>query len=179
MPRFIDQGFATWPLVNRDSGFFQSFCKLFGTVSGLSKPWAFELGKELSQIAANETTPIESIRHSLEQLGVARDQWEDFICQSLLALRGFAGMLWQLECRSDRASRAVPDGTLIEFLAVRLVLDRHAAAFVAKQAGYEGALAEMAPWLIVRSTKKTGNVQVADAGGVPFVRTCPTARLAP
>ena len=61
--------------------------------------------------------------------------------QTLLALRGYAGMIWQLETRGDRAARPVPQGTLVEYVAVRLLLERFALEHVARESlGYRGPL---------------------------------------
>ena len=156
---FIDQGFLAWPLIERDSGFFVAFCRLFGDVSGMSKPWARHINAELRQIIEENTPPIESIKHSLAELGIDHRDRGAFIQQSLLVLRGFAGMLWQLECRSDRADRAVPEGTLLEFLAIRLILDRHAAAHVAKEVEFKGSLAGLLNWINQQLQKKASKTQ--------------------
>ncbi|HHK41004.1 MAG TPA: DUF2309 domain-containing protein, partial [Planctomycetaceae bacterium] len=88
-------------------------------------------------------SPLESIAESLEALGVSREETPAFIRQTLLALRGFAGMIWQLESRGDRAAEPVPSGTLIEYLAVRLILDRLAASWILRESlDYRGALAD-------------------------------------
>ena len=69
---------------------------------------------------------------SLELLGVAEEEWEDFLSATLLALRGWGGMVQQVEIRGDRAVHPVPAGSLVEFLAVRLMLDRFALAYTAR-----------------------------------------------
>ena len=53
---------------------------------------------------------------------------------TLLALRGWGGMVLQVEQRGDRAVHPIPSGSLVEFLAVRLILDRFALAYIAKDA---------------------------------------------
>jgi uncharacterized protein YbcC (UPF0753/DUF2309 family) len=53
-------------------------------------------------------------------------------------------MLWQVELRGDRVARPAPANSLVELLAVRLVLDRIAAAYVAHTAmSYHGNLANL------------------------------------
>src|SRR5262249_39696509 len=52
-----------------------------------------------------------------------------------------AGMVYQVEQRGDRVPMPIPSGSLIEFLAVRLLLDRFAVAHVARESyGHEGPL---------------------------------------
>ena len=65
-------------------------------------------------------------------------EWGDFITASLLALRGWAGLIWQLEVRPDRQALSATPGCLMEFLAVRLILERHALTFAAEQ--YPGGI---------------------------------------
>ncbi len=99
------------------------------------------LPEELARLEAGHVGPLESIRESLDALGVAAEEWDDFLPATLLALRGWAGMLRFLEERGDRAVRPVPQGSLIEFLAVRLLLDRLALAHTAREAlGFTGPL---------------------------------------
>ena len=130
---FADQGLATWPLPNREQGFFRAFCALYGQGGGPPERWLRGLPRELSRLAKARLGAIESIEESLALLGVAEDQWDEFIIATLLALRGWAGMLWQMETRSDRVAQPAPPGTLAEFLAVRLVLERLALSHLAGQ----------------------------------------------
>jgi uncharacterized protein YbcC (UPF0753/DUF2309 family) len=123
---FTDQGVSNWGLPDRDRGFFQSFCSLYQSQSGMSERWMRPLSSELTRILANGTTPLASIRECLADLGVPEDQWPDFIEASVLALRGWAGMIWQMEVREDRVPKPAPKGSLIEFVAVRLLLERAA-----------------------------------------------------
>ena len=85
-----------------------------------------KLSLELKRIECEAISPEDLILESLSILGVKPQNYEVFITQSLLALRGWAGMLWQLESRPDRVRQTVPHGTLLEFLAIRLLLDRYA-----------------------------------------------------
>jgi uncharacterized protein YbcC (UPF0753/DUF2309 family) len=79
--------------------------------------------------------PWESIEESLCLLGVADAEQEEFIFQSLLALRGWAGMLWQMESNAEWTVHPAPRGTLVEYLAVRLLLTRLAVRHIADEAG--------------------------------------------
>ncbi len=153
---FLDQGFTNWQLADREQGFFKSFIALYGSRSVLVEPWRQGLAAELQRHVREDISPIESIRESLDQLGVTPDELESFIGGTLLALRGFAGMLWQLEVRGDRVSHAMPQGTLLEFLAIRLILDRFAVKHVAKScADFDGELAAMRSWASERLQKRS------------------------
>ncbi len=139
---FLDQGVAAWPLPRRDEGFFRAFCSLYRRPGGPPARWRDGLAAKLARLEDEDVGPLESIRESLDDLGVRRTEWEPFIGATLLALRGWAGMVRQIEERGDRVLHPVPRGSLIEFLAVQLLLDRHALAHTARTAiGYDGALA--------------------------------------
>ena len=141
---FIDQGFAAWELPDRGCGFYQAFLQQYGQPLGPPDRWMRGLHRELNRLSSSGFGPLESIKESLELLGVSTGEVEEFISRTLLALRGYAGMLWQLETRSDRAARPVPEGSLVEFLAVRLILDRFALGYVAREhLGFEGSLADL------------------------------------
>ena len=72
-----------------------------------------------------------------------REEWNDYITASLLALRGWAGMIWQMEVRSDRVPFPVEKETLAEFLAVRLILDRLALAHLAREHSFARRFKEL------------------------------------
>lgn len=138
---FCDQGFAPWALPHREDGFLKSFCRMYGQGKDLPDYWTRGLSDELARIDAAGLTGPECVAESLQLLGVGAGEEEDFITATLLALRGWAGILWQMEVRGDRVPLPAPAGTLMEFLAVRLVLERTALRHVAVQSfGFEGPL---------------------------------------
>ena len=141
---FTDQGFAGWKLPVREHGFYRAFCEVYRLPAGPPDRWMLGLSAELTRLESAGIGPLESIRESLELLGVGDDERDDFITASLLALRGWAGMIWQMEDRPDRVALSVPPGSLVEFLAVRLVLERIALAHVAAESlDYHGSLAKL------------------------------------
>ena len=128
---FLDQGYARWPLPRREEGYLRAFAALYGELP-LRDPWLAGLDAELQQFAADDWSPTASVERSLRLLGVREQDVPAFIEASLLALRGWAGMLWQMETNGSWTARPAPPGTLLEHLAVRLVLDRLAAQHVAR-----------------------------------------------
>ncbi|MFO0872144.1 MAG: DUF2309 domain-containing protein [Pirellulales bacterium] len=141
---FTDQGFASWALPHREDGFLRAFEDLYGTPVGPPDPWLRSLGRELARWRADQLDSLDCILDSLDRLGVRPEDWDEFLTSSLLALRGWAGMLWQMEVRPDRVPFPVPEGTLLEFMAVRLLLDRLATAQVAREhLEYTGPLSEL------------------------------------
>ncbi len=130
---FVDQGLAEWVLPHREDGFLSAFIKIYGRPGGPPSPWTHGLVEELDRIAFHQLGALDSIALSLDALGVSEEETSEFITATLLALRGWAGLLWQNETRSDRVPIPVPKDTLIEFLAVRLVLERFALKHVSHE----------------------------------------------
>jgi uncharacterized protein YbcC (UPF0753/DUF2309 family) len=138
---FLDQGLARWQLPRRNEGFYRAFCAIYRVSGGPPESWMRGLAQELGRLEDTDTSPLESILESLDILGVGEAEWDAFLSATLLALRGWAGILRFLEERPDRAIIPVPHGSLVEFLAIRLVLDRMALADKAQSAlGYGGPL---------------------------------------
>lgn len=139
---FLDQGFSHWPMPKRGEGFYRAFCALYRQPYGPPERWRRGLDRELGRLQDRGIGPLDSIRESLEILGVAEAEWERFLSETLLALRGWGGMVHQVEVRSDQAVHPIPVGSLVEFLAVRLILDRFSLAESAVDTlGYTGPLA--------------------------------------
>jgi uncharacterized protein YbcC (UPF0753/DUF2309 family) len=138
---FLDQGLAHWQLPRRDEGFYRAFCSLYRQPLGPPDPWLRGLASELGRLEDEQVSPLASIRESLDLLGVGEGEWNEFLSATLLALRGWAGMVRFLQERGDRVVRPVPEDSLVEFFAIRLLLDRLALAHVAREAlGLAGPL---------------------------------------
>jgi len=141
---FLDQGFAHWTLPHRHEGIWLSFLRLYSQPGGVRPRWLAEQPRELRRLLEDSVSPLESIQESLELLGVEGEEREGFISASLLALRGWAGMIWQMETNAEWAVRPASTGSLIEFLAVRLLLERFAVAHVAREfLAFRGALRDV------------------------------------
>jgi uncharacterized protein YbcC (UPF0753/DUF2309 family) len=138
---FLDQGLAHWQIPYRDQGFYRAFCRLYRQPLGPPNRWMRGLAAELGRLEDTAITPLQSIAESLEALGVGESEWESFLSSTLLSLRGWGGMVRQVELRGDRAVHPIAPGSLSEFLAIRLVLDRFALAYTARSAlDYRGPL---------------------------------------
>lgn len=148
---FLDQGFATWPLPERDKGFYAAFLNLFEHSQPV-RTWMHALPTELQRLRASGRSAEESIAESLELLGVTESETDQFVLETLLALPGWAGMLWQMETNAEWTVHPAPAGTLTEYLAVRLILERLALASVAKETlDYAGSLAELRAKLLANA----------------------------
>ncbi|PQO28899.1 DUF2309 domain-containing protein [Blastopirellula marina] len=123
---YVDQGYSDWALPHRDQGFFKAFLNLFSQSNWCADRWLTGLSKELKRLQRCNLTPEESIEESIHELGIPDDHREEFIIQSLLSLRGWAGMIWQLETGTEPVFHSIPPGSLAGMLAVQLILERFA-----------------------------------------------------
>jgi uncharacterized protein len=133
MAAYLDQGFAAWEMPARDDGLLRSFINLYASRAAAQPSWMNGLSIELRRLRSQQVVPYQLILDSLTQLGVAAEERQSFVESTLLALRGWAGMVWQMETCAPWTPRPAKAGSLVEFLAVRLMLDRHAIAFIAKE----------------------------------------------
>ena len=141
---FLDQGFSRWTLPDREQGFFRAFLTAYGGDSSPPEPWLESLPTELARWEQSQIKPCEALVESLELLGVPESEWENRITAALLALRGWAGMIRQVELRADSVAHPIPLGSLAEFAAIRMLLDRLAIAHVCKESlDYEGELSDI------------------------------------
>lgn len=123
---YVDQGYSDWLLPGRDQGFFESFVALYSTKFRGNDRWMRSLPEELGALSQNGTSAELSIEISLQELCIPEDDREEFLTLSLLALGGWAGMIWQLESGVDWVVHSIPKGSLIGMLAVQLILEKHA-----------------------------------------------------
>jgi uncharacterized protein YbcC (UPF0753/DUF2309 family) len=162
---YLDQGQAARPLPLREHGFWHAFCALYTLPAGPADRWRRGLRRELLRLKRAGLSPLESIRESLELLGVPESEWGEFLSATLLALRGWAGMLRQVEARSDSVAHPVAANGVQEYLAVRLILERLALPFLARRAlRYRGPLDRLRPWLrrrVPRQDREQARAQAA------------------
>lgn len=117
---YLDQGIAYWPMPHRDKGLLQAARKIMPQAfamfpAHLSGVRADFLRQEAANLDA-DTVVLES----LAQLDVPVGQWEEFLTEELLALRGWAGMIRMLEVDVTLAPHDRVRCSLMEFLALRL-----------------------------------------------------------
>ncbi|MCA9080782.1 MAG: DUF2309 family protein, partial [Planctomycetaceae bacterium] len=130
---YLDQGYSDWVLPNRDVGFFEAFVELYSTSAPGIDRWLQLVPRELAALKREGVTAEESVLRSLVELGIAEEQREEFITQTLLSLGGWAGMIWQLESGIDWVVHRIPKGSLTGLLAVQLILERHAMCHLGRQ----------------------------------------------
>jgi uncharacterized protein YbcC (UPF0753/DUF2309 family) len=139
---YVDQGYSDWILPNRDQGFFDSFLALYAIPSRGIDRWMQRLPEELTSLNENHVSAEQSIEDSLRELGISEEDREEFIIQSLMALRGWAGMIWQLESGVGGVVHSIPKGSLVGMLAVQLLLERQAICSLGEEAFGESSSIE-------------------------------------
>lgn len=135
---FLDQGVAAWPLPNRDRGLLEAAAAIYSTPFGPTEPWNARLPAALTAVRGRD--PLDVIADEIDRLGVPDTDRDEALTSTLLALKGWAAMIHQLEQRPDRAPVAVVPARLADFLALRLVLDRVATEWAATRLGHAGDL---------------------------------------
>ncbi len=141
---YLDQGFADWQLPGRELGFFHSFLQLYASEPSGVAAWRRELPALCRDLLDRSTGPLEAIDSCIAELGVGEREIDDYLASHLLALRGWAGMISQIETRSDRAIQPIPRDSLLGYVAVRLLLEMVAVRWLAKDTlGYRGSLTEL------------------------------------
>jgi uncharacterized protein YbcC (UPF0753/DUF2309 family) len=167
---FVDQGIAAWPMPGREQGFLAATAALYAITTGPTEPWSARLPMALAAVRGRD--PGDVIVAELDRLGVPPAHHGEVIERSLLALRGWAGMMRQLEVRPDRTPVTTVPARLADFLAVRLVLDRVALDWAASRLGHSGNAAALWTELRDRYPPRRGPGTVARAYLV-----CQVARL--
>ncbi|MFO0908618.1 MAG: DUF2309 domain-containing protein [Isosphaeraceae bacterium] len=152
---YLDQGLSHWRLPRRDEGYLESFTAIYGMRGGPPDRWMRDLPSELTRYESEGISALESVKDSLAILGVPEEEWDSFLSSTFLALRGWGGMVQQIEVRGDRAVNPAKPGSLVGFLAVRLLLDRFALSYLARKSlGFSGSLGELRAELLRRTEAK-------------------------
>lgn len=120
---YLDQGMAASQL-DRSGGLLSSLLQAWAS-GGVG--WKHAVAVDARGLLEAGMPPVSVVLRSLDRLGVADEDVEDYVLQSLLALRGWAGMFVQMAARPDLLGHAPPPTPLEDVLALRLVVDEAAA----------------------------------------------------
>jgi uncharacterized protein YbcC (UPF0753/DUF2309 family) len=154
---YLDQGLAHWRVPARTLGIHGSFLEIYGTrLAAAAGPWARTLPARIRDDRTAHRHAIDSVAHSLEELGVDEREYEPYLTAEVLALRGWAGIVRQIEERPDRVPARDLTITLRGYLAVRLLFERAALEYGAREAGYAGTLPGFRAWLRERRIGPAG-----------------------
>lgn len=119
---YLDQGVSYWPMPDRERGFLDAVTRVLSQ-PGLPDPVGLTgLGKRFSTLASGNLDAPEVLHQAITELGIHPDGAADLITAELLALPGWGGMVRQLEEHPELAPHVRLRCSLLEFIAVRLVL---------------------------------------------------------
>jgi uncharacterized protein YbcC (UPF0753/DUF2309 family) len=145
---YLDQGLAHWAMPGRNRGIHGCFLEMYrSSLASQCGAWARTLPQLVEEDRAAGRSALDSIARSLGLLGVGDDESESYLTAELLALRGWAGIVRQIEERPDRVPARDLTVTLRGYLAVRLLFEVAALGHAAQQIGYGGSLADLRLWL--------------------------------
>jgi uncharacterized protein len=145
---YLDQGLAQWAMPERNRGIHGCFLEIYRTsLAAQCGSWARSLPSLIAEDHAAGRDALASIANSLSQLGVAEAEQRDYLTDELLALRGWAGIVRQIEERPDRVPARDIAVTLRGYLAVRLLIERAALEHALRQISFGGSLSELRPSL--------------------------------
>jgi uncharacterized protein len=145
---YLDQGLAHWAMPGRRHGIHGCFVEIYRSpLAAQCGRWASGLPRLVEEDRGAGRDALRSIANSLVRLGVTEDEWSDYLRAELLALRGWAGMVRQLEERPDRVPARELTVTLRGYLAVRLLFARAAVESAARQVGFDGPCQDLRSWL--------------------------------
>jgi uncharacterized protein YbcC (UPF0753/DUF2309 family) len=116
---YFDEGQATIPMPGRDGGLYQAFVELARYDGRLNRSKVAD-----ALLASLPESPDKAIEECLDQMGIAEDQKEEFIRQTLAALPGWSGYVKWKEHWQNPVEHAKRPATLVDYVAVRLVLTR-------------------------------------------------------
>lgn len=147
---FLDHGIAQSTLPEREHGFLAAWLAMYRDSKPVDR-WLGGLTEEIRRIERLGLDAAGIIDECLQSMGICDQEEDAYIAQTLLALRGWAGMLWQMETNAEWTIRPAPRGTLMEYLAVRLLLERLSLTRLARETlGETGSLSELRSVLKVR-----------------------------
>jgi uncharacterized protein YbcC (UPF0753/DUF2309 family) len=145
---YLDQGLAHWSMPERGRGIHGCCLEIYRTpLAAHCGPWARTLPAIVADDHAAGRDALHSIANSLARLGVSEDERSGYLSAELLALRGWAGIVRQIEDRPDRVPARDLTVTLRGYLAVRLLFERAALEEAARQLSFDGSLGELRAWL--------------------------------
>lgn len=122
---YLDQGISYWPMPERN-GLWAAFLQLYGQSSPASAPWLSGLSGRLALKRRGRVSAEAALAENLERLEIPRSEWSSALRQRGLALRGWAGMISQMEQRPDLAPIKAPPVRLVDYFAILTELEAQA-----------------------------------------------------
>lgn len=119
---YLDQGVCYWPMPHKD-GLYRTFARLYSQKGGLSAPELRGLCGTLAPQQEKGWSAEHALEDAILRLGITTDDRFEALLERALSLRGWAGMVYQMEVRPDLAPVEAPPVRLLDYLAVSLILE--------------------------------------------------------
>src|SRR5690606_14502878 len=123
--------------------FYECFRSLYRQNFGNPERWLTELSQVLNLQHAEGFSAERACLAALLKLKIPRADFTQYIQESLLSLRGWAGMFRQLEERPDKAPLERIPARLVDYLAVSLTLEAEAATYLHREHRSGGSTREL------------------------------------
>jgi uncharacterized protein len=132
---YLDQGLAYWSMPDREAGFYNAVRSLWRQPAVLLPSHLEGLNKEFDRQEASNMTADEVVVDLLNRLEAVPSEWERVITSELLALPGWAGLMYRLEKEPELAPHDRLPCSLMDYLAVRLTVEYVSAVNIAGDFG--------------------------------------------
>jgi uncharacterized protein YbcC (UPF0753/DUF2309 family) len=119
---YLDQGVGSLPQPDKGEGFLVSFRRMHRNALALPS-WLQGLPNLCRLQEEHELDGLQIIADTMNKLGVPAAHQQVFIVESLKMLKGWAGMFRQFEKQPDKVPVSHYPATLVDFLAVQLILE--------------------------------------------------------
>ena len=117
---YLDQGIAYWPMPLRQEGLLKAARRIMPQAFAIFPAHLGGVRKLFNDQESRNMDAEAVILDALEKLAVPPDQWESYITEELLPLRGWAGMIRMLENDVTLAPHDRVRCSIMDFLALRL-----------------------------------------------------------
>lgn len=127
---YLDQGLATWHNPDSNLGLLESFRAFLGANRRLAPQWMERAYQEIADIPVNDLDSW--LERQLARLPYAENP-RQYLLETLLELRGWAGMVNKFEKEPHLIPRHNPKITLLEYLVINVLLERSAYEYAVKK----------------------------------------------
>ncbi|MFK5984511.1 MAG: DUF2309 domain-containing protein [Pseudomonadota bacterium] len=117
---FLDLGFAPLHL-ERSKGFYQSWC----SSAKLDLAWVFDdLNNWHDMLESLHKNSIDAVIFEMQQLGLKQKNWSSYLKRLVMEIPGWSGMFYWFHENPDYAQLKGIPVEMMDYLAVRLILER-------------------------------------------------------
>lgn len=120
---YLDQGMATWHNPDSHKGLLESFRAFVGTNRAVGPEWMHKLYRELPKVPQHDLHVW--LEAELKKIPYAENP-RQYLLETMLELRGWAGMVNKFEKEPHLVPRYNPKITLLEYLVINVLLERSA-----------------------------------------------------